>query len=49
MGSSSSLAVAVVSDTKPPVPPTKTKRPLSKKAIRNARNKAARAARRNNR
>ena len=32
-----------------PVPPTKTKRIRSKKAIRNARNKAARAARRNNR
>jgi hypothetical protein len=33
----------------PPVPPTKTKRIRGKKAIRNARNKAARAARRNNR
>jgi len=32
-----------------PVPPIKTKRPLSKKAKRNAKNKAARAARRNNR
>ena len=35
--------------TTPPVPPIKTKRILSKKAIRNAKNKAARAARRNNR
>jgi hypothetical protein len=32
-----------------PVPPTKTKRIRSKKAKRNAKNKAARAARRNNR
>ena len=32
-----------------PVPPTKTKRIPSKKAKRNAKNKAARAARRNNR
>jgi len=32
-----------------PVPPTKTKRVLSPKAKRNAKNKAARAARRNNR